>query len=85
MIPSNTRFANVKFRLKMTQLETISNSCPRGNFPGGISWETNFRGVVAQGGLFGGNCLGGTNPEIVEGESSWGSLSGGQFSWVDCH
>ena len=60
IIPScNTRFAKVKFRLKMTQLEIIFNSCPEGkifrvncpgaknlggNCPGGDSWGKMFGG-----------------------------------------
>ena len=45
----STRFSKVKFRLNMTQLETLLNSCPDGD----------LMGTIVQGELFRGNYPGG--------------------------
>ena len=79
MIPScNTRFAKVKFRLKMTELETIFNSCPegkllRGNCPRGNFMEANIPRGSCPGGKY--------SSTIVWGAKTWEQKPGEQLSW----
>ena len=57
-MPCNTLFDKVKFRIKTTQFETLSNSCPRGDLMGGNGPEVFVQGRVIQGYLSRGESLG---------------------------
>ena len=77
----NTRFAKVKFKLKMTQLETIFYSCPerklfRGNCLMGNCPEGNFMGGNFPGGNYSGAILRGA--KTWRDNCPWGEFHGGR-------
>ena len=86
-IPSNTLFANVKFRLKTTQLKTIFNSYPGGNYSGAIvqgkiALEEFHGGQLSKEELFGDNCSG---VKSLGGNYPWGGIVRAAVIQGNCH